>query len=311
MSLTQFRYLEEVARCGSIRIAADRLHVAPSAISRQIKNLELEIGDSLFERHARGMVLTPSGEIYIRYARDVLHERERVRSEIDDIKGLRRGHIRVYSIDGVVAGPLSMAISAFRQKYPNVTFRLVSTGTELVTRAVRDGDADVGIAFQSSHERDVKLAHRVKDPLHAVVARSHELSAAKSIKFSDALKFAVAVPEPTFGIRKLIDQRCRSLKITIQPALETNSIESLRGFARSGAGLTMLPFLSTKHDVDLKRVCAIPFSDAVLQRSSTDICIHEKRTLPIAAREFVEHLSVVLNDWSGSAAAPSRHPQRR
>jgi len=309
MPLTQFRYLEEVARCGSIRIAADRLHVAPSAISRQIKNLEMEIGDALFERHARGMVLTPAGEIYIQYTRNVLHDRERVRSEIEDLRGLRRGHIRVYGIDGVVAGPLSVAIHGFRAKYPNVTFRLISTGTELVTRAVRDTDADVGIAFQSSPQREVRFAHRVKDPLHAVVSPTHELARAKTVSLADVLKYPVAVPEATFGIRRLIDQRCRSLKISLQPALETNSIEALRGFARSGAGVTMLNYLSTKYDVDLHRTSAIPFSDPAFQRSTTDICVHEKRGLPVAAREFVGHLSVVMEEWA--RAAPSRRAQRR
>jgi DNA-binding transcriptional LysR family regulator len=296
MGLSPFRYLDEVARCGSIRVAADRLHVAPSAISRQIKNLELEVGETLFERHARGVVLTAAGEIYVQYARSVLQDRERMRSEIDDLKGLRRGHIRVYSIDGVVAGPLSTALYAFRRNYPGVTFRLVSTGTEIVTRAVRDGDADVGVAFQSAHEQDVRIAHRIQDPLHAVVARKHPLAKSKTIEFAEAFKYPVAIPELTFGIRRLVDARCRSLRITLQPALETNSIEALRGFARSGAGLTMLPFLSTKRDLDLGLVAAIPFSDGILQRSSTDICVHHKRILPVAAREFVDHLYTTFSD---------------
>lgn len=297
MALNQLRYVEEVARCGSIRIAADRLHVAPSAISRQVKNLELEIGEPLFERHARGVILTAAGEIFVQYARSVLHARDRVRSEIDDLKGLRRGHIRIYCIDGVVAGPLSTAVYTFRLKYPGVTFRIASTGTEIVTRAVRDGDADVGVAFQSSHERDVRLAYRIRDPLHAIVIRKHPLTKVGAVSLAEVLKFPVAVPEATFGIRKLVDRRCRSLKIILHPALETNSIEALRGFARSGSGVTMLPYLSAKRDVDLGFVAAIPFLDGVLQKSSTDICVHQMRALPIAASEFVEHLHQTLLNW--------------
>lgn len=308
MSLNQFRYLAEVAQCGSIRIAAERLHVAPSAISRHIQTIEDEIGTLLFERHARGVVLTAAGQIYAQYARLILRERDRVRSDIDDLRKMRRGHIRVHSVDGIVAGPLSTAIHSFRLKYPGVTFRLTSTGTQTVATAVRDGDADVGVAFQTSPERDVRIAHRIPDPLHAVVAPQHRLAKSKTTSLAEVLRFPVALPEATFGIRKLVDVRCQAIKMNPRPALETNSIEALRGFARSGAGVTMLPYLSAKRDVDLGLVKAVPFSDAPLRRSFTEICVQDKRMLPIAAQEFVEHLFVTFRDWQTqirSRAAPA------
>jgi DNA-binding transcriptional LysR family regulator len=299
MSLNQFRYLAEVAQCGSIRIAAERLHVAPSAISRHIQTIEDELGTHLFERHARGVVLTTAGQIYVQYARLILRERDRVRSDIDDLRKLRRGHIRVHSVDGIVAGPLSTAIHSFRLKYPGVTFRLVSTGTQTVAHAVRDGEADVGVAFQPTPERDVKVAHRIPDPLQAVVAPGHPLAKAKAVSLAEVLRYPVALPEATFGIRKLVDARCRAIKAHPQPALETNSIEALRGFARAGAGVTMLPYLSAKREVDLGFVKALPFSDAVLRKSSTEICVQERRLLPIAAQEFLEHLYLTFRDWQG------------
>ena len=104
MSLAQLRYFVEVARLGSIRIAAERLNVAPSAISRQIQNLEDTNGIPFFERHARGVVLTQAGQIFDEYARFVLQELDRTRSDINDLKQLRRGTIRVHSVDGIVAG---------------------------------------------------------------------------------------------------------------------------------------------------------------------------------------------------------------
>ena len=95
MQLSVLRYFLAVARHGSIRQAADELHVAASAISRQIAILEGDYGATLFERHAQGVRLTLSGEIFAQHARTTLREFERVRSDLDDIRGLNAATSRL------------------------------------------------------------------------------------------------------------------------------------------------------------------------------------------------------------------------
>lgn len=303
MMLNPLHYIDEVARCGSIRVAADRLNIAPSAISRHIRNLEEEMGQQLFERHPRGVVLTEAGQLFLRYIRQVLLSRDRVRSEIEDLKGLRRGRIRIHSVDGVVAGPLSDAIAAFQKRYPGVTLQLISTGTEMVTKAVHDGDADVGIAFHAIPEPGVEVRHRISDPLVAVVSPKHTLAKFKSVTLAKALSYPFAIPVPSFGIRRLIESRCRTEHLVLQPALETNSIEALRGFARSNAGVTMLPANSTRRDVDLGMAVAVPFKDAPLRQSALDICVQKGRVLPPAVSEFADYLHKMLKSKIASVRA--------
>lgn len=296
MASAQLRYFDEVVRCGSIRIAAERLHVAPSAISRQIRNMEDEVGLPLFERHARGVVLTSAGEIFARYARAALLDHERVHAEIDDLKGLRRGHIRLCSVEGVVADGLTQAIATFRQRFSGVTFRLTITGTEHVMAAVRDGDTDIGIAFTSSPESGVRYAARFRDPLFAVVSPRHVLAKSKRVSLSEALAHPVAVPEKGFGIRTLLDTRCRSARLVLRPTLETNSIEGLRGFARSGSGVTFLPRMTVRREIDFSLVKPIPLVDRELQQASVDVCVLEDRKLPSAVVEFLNHLEQVFTE---------------
>ena len=81
------RYADEVARAGSIRQAAERLHVAPSAVNRRIQDIEEELGTPIFERLPRGMRLTTAGELFMRYVRGRAADLERVRSEIEELKG--------------------------------------------------------------------------------------------------------------------------------------------------------------------------------------------------------------------------------
>ena len=288
--LNALRYFLEVARCGSIRVAAERLNVAPSAISRHVQNMEEELGTPLFERNARGVTLTQAGELYMQHARTVFMDRDRVRLEIDDLKGLRRGHIRISTIDGIVAGPLSDAVSSFRTIHPGVTIQLISTGTEFVTKSVRDGEADIGIAYHPAPVTGVSIAIRIMDPLLLIVSPTHPFARRNVVNFTEALQFPLALPEPTFGIRKLINSYCYSARIILKPHLETNSIEALRGFARSGAGVSMMHYLSINREVGLGLVRAIPFHEKELQQSWVEICTQEGRQLPTIVERFVDHL---------------------
>lgn len=295
------RYFLEVAQRGSIRVAAERLNVAPSAISRHIRNMEHEIGLPLFERHARGVTLSEAGELYVRHARTVFLDRERVRLEIDDLRGLRRGHIRISTIDGIVAGPLSNATSSFRKLHPGVTIQLCSTGTEMVNKAVREGEADIGIAYQPTAVDGVNIVVRILDPLLLVVSPRHPLAKRSIIDVREALNFPLALPEATFGIRKLINAACSSERIALTPSLETNSIEALRGFAVWGAGVTMLHSLSIIREVELGILRGIPFRQPMLQRAWIEICTQEGRQLPTIVKRFTEHLKETFSQLPTSS----------
>jgi DNA-binding transcriptional LysR family regulator len=290
MILSPFQYIEAVARFGSIRVAADHLHVAPSAISRHIKNIEEEFGVQMFERHARGVKLTLPGQIFVDHIKKIFLDRERVRSEINDIKGIRRGHIRIHTIDGVAAGPLSVAISTFRERFPGITFRLFSAGTATVIDAVKNDEADIGVAFQAARDPEIAIVHRIPDPLHAIVSSKHALAKAKQITLQEFLSFPLALPESNFGVRMLVDEACRRKALHLQPVIETNSIDSLRGFARSGAGITALPYNSIKRELPMGLVKSVPFKETSLSRATMIIGVRLGRTLPAAVTEFTNHL---------------------
>src|SRR6056297_1664758 len=113
-------YFEQVARGGSIRKAAENLNIAESAISRSIAQLEYELDVELFDRASRGMVLTAAGEIYLRYARSALLDKERVKSELDSLKGLQSGQVRISSIEGLIADFVILRIADFRKQYPGI-----------------------------------------------------------------------------------------------------------------------------------------------------------------------------------------------
>ncbi len=296
MQLTHLRYFDEVVRAGSIRIAAEKLHIAPSAVSRQIRNLEDELGAPLFDRHARGVALTPAGEIYARYVRGALLDQGRVNAEIDDLRGLRRGHIRIHSVEGVVASPLAMALMEFRAKYGGVTVRLTVSGTKDIMRAVSDGETDIGVAFTSDPDPWVRYEARLHHPLCAVLRPDHPLASKARLSLGEALQYPYAIPEKNFGIRSLIDAQARSSRLALKPALVTNSIEAMRGFARVGEGVTFLPAITVRREAELGQAKAVPLSDREMQKASIDLCVQQDRRLPKAVDEFLRVLHRILHD---------------
>lgn len=295
MALTHLRYFDEVVRTGSIRLAADRLRIAPSAISRQVRNIESDLGVPLLERHARGVVLTSAGEIYARYARSALIERDRIGTEIDDLKGLRRGHIRVCTAEGVI-DELMGNIAGFRQRYPGVTFQVVVVGSEQILSIVRAGDAEIGIAYTASLEAGIRYASRRRAPLYAVMTKSHPLARAKRLTLAATMAHPIAIPGKTFGVRRLLDAQCQTTRLILRPVLETNSIDALRGFARAGGGITYLPLVTVRRDLELDLLVAVPMTDRQLGKGTLDFCVLDNRRLPSAAGAFLAHLQKALVD---------------
>jgi len=112
------RYVDEVARAGSIRKAAARLNVTASAVNRRIIDLEEELGAQLLERKPRGVRLTAAGELFIRYIRQQGADVERMKSHIEDLKGLRRGAVRIACSQAVAFEFLPRAIGPIGRAIP-------------------------------------------------------------------------------------------------------------------------------------------------------------------------------------------------
>ena len=286
------RYFREVYRLKSIRQASVALNVAPSAVSRQIARLEEMMGAPLFERLPRGVAPTEAADVLARFSRDFLLDVERLRGEIDSLRGLQRGHIRIMSNEGLIDYLLTRTIAAFHRKFPGITYELVIAGTTAVANSLHEGTADIGLVFNAEPDAQLSFAAHIQDPLCAVVAPNHPLARATSLELSEIVRHATGVPEKSFGIRRLIDAALSVQKLRLSPILETNSIEALKGFARYGGGLTFLPSLPVRQDLERCLLVSIPIVEETFRRSSHDVCILAERRLPLAVDAFVEQLKI-------------------
>ncbi len=145
------QYLYEAARLGSMRAAADLLAVAASSISRQIAQLEGEVGTALIERGARRLRLTEAGRLLIEYHEAQLTQREIFEARLSDLKGLRTGRISLAVGEGFVGTPLSTLINGFVCKNPGLQLDVhILASSREVARLVVEDEAHLGLAFDAS-----------------------------------------------------------------------------------------------------------------------------------------------------------------
>ncbi|WP_299624535.1 LysR family transcriptional regulator [Pelagibius sp.] len=152
MELRHLRYFVAIADHGGVRPAADRLNVAQPAVSRQIKDLEAELGIALLRREGRGVVLTDAGKVFAEEARAVL---ERTAAAVDKAQRVARGRggtLRIGLLENASwSGPLPSALNRFARAYPDIQLDVVPLGSVAQIDAVRDGLLDAGFVYRQDN----------------------------------------------------------------------------------------------------------------------------------------------------------------
>jgi DNA-binding transcriptional LysR family regulator len=243
-------YVDEVARTGSIRKAADHLNVAASAISRQILALETQLGTPIFQRLPKKLILTAAGEVLVGHVRQTLKELTRAQAKIEALKGLRRGEITVAMMSGLASNLVPGTVKEFRVANPRVKLNLtlLNTGMEIQS-AVANGEADLGIGFDFSKDGNLKVLARAVARLGAVMTPNHPLAKRNSIRLSECIDYPLVIADTSSAIRPHLDAAFTRVAINPQPIIETNSIEIMRHAAILNDGITFL----TPFDIEFER----------------------------------------------------------
>lgn len=280
----------QVACCGGIRKASERLGLAPSVVSRQIARLEAALQIKLFDRNSRSMTLTPAGEIYLNYVESIRQGKQLVLEELDALKGLRKGHVRLRTIEGYAAELAATSIVGFRRKYSGITFELAMDGSDEIMAAIEAGHTDIGIALSPRAARGVECALRIPAPLCAVVWAGHPLAERESVSLAELNAYPMVLPAPDTGIRHLLDTVARVEKLELSPALVTSSISVMQAFVRGKGGVAILLSVSLHQSCEGEPVVGIPLSDPLLGRTTMDVCVLGRRRLTPAVSAYLRHL---------------------
>src|SRR5499427_5945864 len=223
------RYVDEVARAGSIRRAAEQLHVTASAVNRRIMDLEEELGAKLFERRPRGVRLTAAGEVFVHYLREQDSDLERMKSQIEELKGLRRGTVRIACSQALALDFLPREIAQFRARHPLVAFDVKVLDHEQAMAALASYEVDLVLVFRPPFLPNFQPLMTLEQRVVAVMTAAHPLAGRRTVRLRDCANYPVALPERSLGGRQLLDEVSARSGLTFQIAAESNSFELLRG----------------------------------------------------------------------------------
>lgn len=302
-------YVDEVARARSIRKAADHLNVTASAVNRRIADLEEELGAPLFERLPRGVRLTAAGEVFVHYLRKQSGEVERMKSQIEDLKGLRRGIVRLACSQALALEFLPRAIAEFRKTHPLVEFDVKVVDHEYAMAALAAFDVDLVLVFRPPFLANFQPLMTLEQRLVAVMAKNHPLAKRRKLRLRDCALYPVGLPERSIGGRQLLEEIATRTGLSFNIAVESNSFEMLRGLV-SHAGLISFQIrIGTMAEGNKLGLVAREIDDRDVPSANLVFGMLRDRNLPVATAVFAERVKRKLEGMVDTTAA--RHGNQK
>jgi DNA-binding transcriptional LysR family regulator len=290
------RYFVEVVRAGSIRKAAEQLHVVPTAVNRQILNLEEELGAPLFERIHNTLKLTPVGEIVLAHARGTLREFDLVRQRIEAMRGLRQGEVTLATTAGLADAFLPAVVQRFRQAHPGIQLKLLGLPIAAVLRSVSEGDADLALAYDVPGTAGFRTLFTSEWPIGAVVPAGHPLTAHATTVLAECVGYPLILPAPSLSIRPILDAAFGRSAISVSPVVETTSTALMRRLVRQGGGITLLNRLDVDEERQDGSLVFIPLRDATLGAQTLTLETRAAQVQSPAVELFANHVVACLDE---------------
>ena len=298
-------YVDAVARARSIRKAAEHLHVTASAVNRRIADLETELGAPLFERLPRGVRLTAAGEVFVNYLRKHGSEAERMKSQIEDLKGLRRGTVRIACSQALALDFLPRSIAEFRRTHPKVDFDVKVVDHEYAMSALSAFEVDLVLVFRPQFMVNFQPLMTLEQRLVAVMAKNHPLAKTtkktRKLRLRDCAAYPVALPERSIGGRQLLDEVAARSGLEFNIAAESNSFEMLRGMVIHANVISFQIRIGALPDGNKLGLVAREIDDRDVPSAKLVFGQLRERNLPVATAVFAEHINKRLTALAKTA----------
>jgi DNA-binding transcriptional LysR family regulator len=295
---TALHYVDHVARCGSIQAAAKELNISASAIDRQILLLEAELSIALFERLPRGMRLTAAGNAVVALARRWRGEVRRLGAEMRQLEGVNHGHLRVVAMDSLANGVLIGIIERLRAEHPLITLEIEITTTDQAMTALLVGEADVGLVFNLTPHRELRVVWSSALPLGCIVTPAHELARESGVSLQRAASFPVVLQGRSLMIRRYLETHHGWLFQKGQLPITTNSLQLVKNLARSGAFIAITSELDAAAELVDGSLTFVPIRDKAAEPQTISVAASARIPLPrigqVLADILVEEVSRTL-----------------
>jgi LysR family transcriptional regulator, nitrogen assimilation regulatory protein len=275
VDLKQLEYFRHVAELGSFTRAAAFLSVVQPALSRQVRQLEVELGQNLFDRNGRGVVLTDAGTRLLEHTRGILMQVGRARQELEDQRNGDSGHFVLGlppSLGRSVTVPL---VKAFGRRLPNASLATVEGLSAYMLEWLNVGRVDCALVYNAPASPSVELQPLLDEPLYLIapLADKSRRKARRTIALAELADYPLIIPSRPHSIRMSVENALAGVEVKIQVAHEIECIPAVVDLVRQGHGYAVLP---------LNAVKSSPWADEVLIK-------------PIVAPGLTSSLSIAMS----------------
>jgi DNA-binding transcriptional LysR family regulator len=248
MDIRQLEMFRAVAEEGGFTRAAQRLHVSQSAISRQVKLLEEELGGLLLHRTGKGVTVTGPGELLLKAANRIRRDMQDVLWEISATHSAQRGLVRLGGGMTVCLYILPRLLKAFHGKHKDVELHVTSGTSEGILRMLRNHQVDLGLLTLPIVAADLEVQPVLKEEMVVVTAPRHPLTRTRAVEARHLGRFPLVLFEAGSNTRKVLDQLFLEEEIPIKVAMETENVEIIKAMVASGLGVSLIPYAAIAQD---------------------------------------------------------------
>jgi DNA-binding transcriptional LysR family regulator len=277
------RYFMVVGRLGSIRKAAEELNVSASAINRQILRAEADLGLPLFERLSTGLRLTAAGELLTAAGGRWQKNLSDVTAQIEDLRGLKRGHVDIAVIDALAKGYVPQVIRAIQRHYPGISIGIKVLENDDVRLAIAQGDVDFGVFFEPQSYRDLTVRAFVDVVLGFVIPPGHPLGEERGARFSACTDLKLVLPAEPLAVCQQIAVLEGVTGVAMDKAVTSDNIQMITALVMQGAGIGILTSLDVIPEVRSGLLSFTRITDSILRPMTLALCTATARTPSPAA----------------------------
>jgi DNA-binding transcriptional LysR family regulator len=292
--LQPLEYFNAIVAAGSIRKAAETLSITSTALNRRLLAIEEELGVDLFERLPKGVQLSAAGEILLLHIREQIADMARVKSQISDLKGERRGHVAIACSQAILTSFLPVEISKYRSQHPFVTFSVQVRDRAAAEEALLDRSADLALVFEPVQLADFQTLLAVKQSVWVLMPKDHPLAHKPILRLRECLRFPVGLPTKQYGVRHILEASARRISLNLAPVVESDSFDYLRYQAVEEGIITFQIEIGLPLNLESIGLVACKLDERDVPDGVLYVGQLKGRTLPVAGAKFANQILAAL-----------------
>lgn len=287
MDVRQLTYFTEVAKQQSFTKAAHTLHVTQPTISKMVRQLEMELGTTLFDRSNKRVILTDAGEIVLERAIRIIQMVDEVHTVLEDMEHLKTGHLKLGMPPLIGILFFAKMMKGFQALFPEITFQLDEIGANVVKERVLSGELDAGFVMLPAHDEDYDVIPFMKADVVVVVNREHRLANYQTLSMKDLMEESLLLFSEDFTLHDRIVQECEAYGFEPHIAFESSHWEFISQMIEHNLGIALFPEPFARK-TNGEKVVSIPLERPILWEIA--FILKKDRYRSRAIRAFIDYI---------------------